>query len=374
MAPSDPPRPSMRRKSSAQNLLSTFNKSTQPGAASGSTTPSVPHYPIPTAPPSSFTSAASSIITASTPTAREWDAQSLHSDGTASTAAPSAGGQPFTQASVEYLRDMVQKRIITLTYMRNVHEGHTHWFHTIAIGRADLDRAFDNYSMKKRTARFTILAMSLAALLDVTHPNDLLRGLLNTLTEWEQNKDEGDRQRLRIWKRPPKSKGGIADYSALPDTADGSYLTVTHVPFALDYTTTLLSLLDILSALYAKISKLLGPSPFPHASQHVLGLSAPHPGVSYLFSGGGQTAADGELYEVAFGGGGPVGGLSSPPPSWTPALGELVVKVDTKCKKITSQLLKELDTLARDGIRDELASLDPLLRNLPIGNEHGDND
>ena len=123
MAPADPPRPSMRRKSSAQNLLSTFNKSTQPGAPSGSTTPSVPHYPVPNAPPSSFTSAASSIITASTPTAREWDAQSLHSDGTASTAAQSVASQPFTQASVEYLRDMVQKRIITLTYMRNVHEG-----------------------------------------------------------------------------------------------------------------------------------------------------------------------------------------------------------------------------------------------------------
>ena len=50
--------------------------------------------------------------------------------------------------------------------------------------------------MKKRTARFTVLAMSLAALLDVTQAIDLLRGLLNTLTEWEQNKDEGDRQRL----------------------------------------------------------------------------------------------------------------------------------------------------------------------------------
>ena len=68
-------------------------------------------------------------------------------------------------------------------------------FHTIAISRLDLDRAFDNASMKKRTSRFTILAMSLASLLDVSQPSDLLRGLLNTLTEYEQNKDE-DRQRL----------------------------------------------------------------------------------------------------------------------------------------------------------------------------------
>lgn len=31
-------------------------------------------------------------------------------------------------------------------------------------------------------------------------------------------------------------------------------------------------------------------------------------------------------------------------------------------QKITSALLKELDTVARNGIKDELASLDPLLR------------
>ena len=33
-------------------------------------------------------------------------------------------------------------------------------------------------------------------------------------------------------------------------------------------------------------------------------------------------------------------------------------------QKITTTLLKDLDQLARNGIRDEFASLDPLLRNL----------
>lgn len=32
-------------------------------------------------------------------------------------------------------------------------------------------------------------------------------------------------------------------------------------------------------------------------------------------------------------------------------------------QKLIGQLLKELDTLARNSIKDELASLDPLLRN-----------
>ncbi|KAG6328155.1 hypothetical protein ID866_10934 [Astraeus odoratus] len=42
----------------------------------------------------------------------------------------------------------------------------------------------------------------------------------------------------------------------------------------------------------------------------------------------------------------------------------MVLKVDAKFKKITSTLLKELDAVARNGIKDELASLDPLLRNV----------
>jgi hypothetical protein len=62
-------------------------------------------------------------------------------------------------------------------------------------------------------------------------------------------------------------------------------LTKYIKPFSLDYQQTLLSLLDVLSEVYNKIAKLLGPSPF-HSAQHMmgpLGLLSPHPGVSYLF-------------------------------------------------------------------------------------------
>ena len=40
-------------------------------------------------------------------------------------------------------------------------------------------------------------------------------------------------------------------------------------------------------------------------------------------------------------------------------------------QKITSALLKDLDTFARNGIKDELASLDPLLRNLSVADDPG---
>lgn len=118
-----------------------------------------------------------------------------------------------------------------------------------------------------------------------------------------------------------------------------------------------------------------------------LGLLAPHPGVSYLFSNQDVTpkpleGTDGSLWGIA---NAPISGqnfgtgLGSPPPSWTAGLGDSILKVDTKFKaslimatlltrtidapqKITSILLKELDAVARNGIKDELASLDPLLR------------
>lgn len=110
-----------------------------------------------------------------------------------------------------------------------------------------------------------------------------------------------------------------------------------------------MSLLDVLSEVYNKISRLLGPSPFPHSQNMMgpLGLLSPHPGVSYLFSGSDPSSAtlsnegEGSLWGIAnanqatatgstmlFAG----GSLGSPPPSWTSSFGEMVLKIDSKFK------------------------------------------
>ncbi|KAF7359242.1 hypothetical protein MSAN_01266400 [Mycena sanguinolenta] len=225
----------MRRKSSAQNLLA-FKSPNPPGTT---TIPSTP--------------------TASTPMNKEFETQSLYSDTTTL-------NNPQPQGtSVEYLRDLVQKRIITLTYLRNIHEGRSHWFHTIMISSADLERVFNNAEMRKRTTRFAILAMSLSALLDIPHTQDLLKGLINTLQEYEQSREDSDKPKIRPAKRLFRSKkrpGMLTDYGASYGDASDTYLITPHIPFPLDYHQTLLSLLDVLSEVYNKISKLLGPSPF----------------------------------------------------------------------------------------------------------------
>lgn len=175
---------------------------------------------------------------------------------------------------------------------------------------------------------------------------------------------------------------------------------------------------------------MLGPSPFPHSTQQMmgpLGLLSPQPGVSYLFaadnnnvnfpnsnqnsntnlhqappfpnngSGYTDTELSGSLWSIANptapGVGGTAGALyggalGSPPVMvWAASLGDMVLKIDGKLKvfimvtllrsdltlaqKITSSLLKNLDTFARNGIRDELTSLNPLLKNMSTDDRSG---
>ncbi|KAK1223211.1 hypothetical protein PQX77_013910 [Marasmius sp. AFHP31] len=410
MEPPPPLKPSMRRKSSAQNLFSSFKSPQQPTSQQAAGTAQAVHHPPPPTLPQTPTTA--------NPMSggREWDAQSLHSDSL-----PTPGATQST--SDEYLRDLIQKRILTLTYIRNIHEGRSHWFHTILISRADLDREFNNNDMKKRTHSFAILGLSLSNLLDIHNPQDLLRALLSLLVEYDSAKPEDmDKNKIKPTRRifGTRMKSGrrtgtaIAEYSGtyVDASTDASYLMMPHLPFALDYHQTLVSLLDVLSEVYNKIAKLIGPSPLPHASQQMmgpLGLLAPHPGVSYLFPevhpaatvgspiansalrGTGspvpaslQTAfiadlenglglancdlnspAGASLYEIANGGPIQHHGRSGST-GWSPSFGEMVLKIDGKFKKITSLLLKELDQFARTGIKEELASLDPLLRNIKM--------
>ena len=110
-------RPTMRRKSSAQNLLSSFKSA----SSSGSIAPQSSNPTPPGATTLSLSTTTSS--TATTPQAREWDAQSLYSDTIGSNMAGAQSPLLAPGTSVEYLRDLVQKRIITLTYIRQIHEG-----------------------------------------------------------------------------------------------------------------------------------------------------------------------------------------------------------------------------------------------------------
>ncbi|KAJ3564112.1 hypothetical protein NP233_g8507 [Leucocoprinus birnbaumii] len=406
----------MRRKSSAQNLLSSFKSAT----SSTQSVNSIPAVPPPIQTGSGTISSvagmsiASALSSATTPTV---STPLVRGDSTESqaqyTASLGATSPPLgSSTSVEALRELLQKRLVTLTYIRNVFEGRSYWFHTLHITRAGLEKVFNNGDMKKRTYRFATLALSLSNLLDINSPQDLLRAILNTVTEYDQAKEDSDRPRMHQKK---KGVSGHSDYAG-SEMGDASYLMMPHMPFALDYHETVLSLVDVVSEVYSKISKILGPSSLPHSSQSLGPLASitPQPGVSYLFaseannhsthypsttyastssshapsqqshlssasnpnlhqfpsatgssatltesSNSGESDTLNSLWAIAnactVGMG--MGANSHPTVHWSPVQSEMIVKIDTKLKKLTSLLLKDLDTLARRGIQDELGSL-----------------
>jgi hypothetical protein len=59
-----------------------------------------------------------------------------------------------------------------------------------------------------RTYRFATLGLSLSNLLDINNPQDLLRAILNTVTEYDQAKEDNDNRPRMVSKGPPRSFDG----------------------------------------------------------------------------------------------------------------------------------------------------------------------
>ncbi|KAL5635848.1 hypothetical protein ACGC1H_004597 [Rhizoctonia solani] len=401
--------PTIRRKSSS-NLL-TFNK--------GSGTPASPPPIRDTAPavPESWdaqsmlsdasggTGAAATIASSTSP---------INTGGsTPTTTAPGPG------TSVEALQHIIQRRLQVLTMLKSSHEGNDFWFNTILLTREDLAKPLNNVKMRNRTYRFTLLCMSLSALFEVqntqiTNPptaSDFLRSLLGTLTEFDQFIGSGAekaglgmmmglvdteaRGKMRNLFRANKAArrpgaNGSSELTANDSSSDHSYLLFPSLPFLLDYFQVLPTFCDILIALYHRLAHLLGTNPSTTASAPFAFLPHPSPppdaSVGSVYSNapgicgtiGGLPGSD--LWSLLNAGLGRDPGLAGAGLGqmvgstgnqgdiiqWTPPLLEMVMKIDVKVKKILSILLKELDAIARDSIRDELSSLDPLalLRNM----------
>ncbi|KDQ12287.1 hypothetical protein BOTBODRAFT_113023 [Botryobasidium botryosum FD-172 SS1] len=376
-------RPGMRRKSSASNLLS-FKSNPAP-------VPAVPANPASNVSPSSV------FPTTANTMAKDWDTQSLFSDastGTGSTAVP----PPPTAAppaSLEAIRDMLGKRITALAHIKHAHEGKSHWLNTILLTSSELEKTLNNVTQRKRTFKFAVLGMSLSNLFDIHPPTEFLRALTNLLAEYDQFQDVNFRPKkrnlFRTSNRPRRAGGaGVNDFAAAySDSGETSYLFSPNIPFSLDYFQVIFSFCEILTEVYQKIRAMIGgPSLFPLVSANVLGPPGSNfwmiPGPTaadpsqmrndgmtspVLSSGADSPGLGGPPSHLTFGSsgfGGPYigGGLGSPPPIWSPVLGDSIIKIDGRFKKIIATLIKELDELAREAIKEELASLDPLLRNI----------
>lgn len=136
-----PPRPGMRRKSSASNLLSSFqgsrNATSQTTGGPGSTLPDNA---------SSFTE-------------------------TTATTASAASSLTVPPSSHESVRETINRRLLAIAHIRQSYEGYawwipaaerwtalltrfhrrSHWLNTVMVDRSDLERTLNNHTMKKRS-------------------------------------------------------------------------------------------------------------------------------------------------------------------------------------------------------------------------------
>ncbi|RIA81957.1 hypothetical protein C1645_836137 [Glomus cerebriforme] len=209
-----------------------------------------------------------------------------------------------TAGSYDFLYELVQKRITTFTYLKQAHEGRIHWFNTICLSKEDLGMVYENVRMKKRTGNFFILGASLAPILDITNPQDYVKSLNVMLQEFEYHTNEHAKQKMKMFFR--KSKIGKDEDTSFQESGEYTYLFVPNIPFDLDYFQTFYTLCDILVDVYNKL-------------------------------------------------------LAGTANMLTASFTESVIKVDGKFKKIIALVAKEIDTLARNTIKEELKSIDPML-------------
>ncbi|KAI8368184.1 uncharacterized protein BYT42DRAFT_121021 [Radiomyces spectabilis] len=202
----------------------------------------------------------------------------------------------------EYLYELISKRVATITYLRRAHGGNTYWFNTILLTKDDLDNLYPNAKMIRRTCNFYMLGVSLGTILEITNTWDYLKALHQLLNEFECYTNDHSKQKMKNIFRKARNK----DENAGSESNDFTHLLLPHVPFELDYLETFYSFSDIIVEAYQKL----------------------------------------------------LSGMDSS--SCTQSYFELVLKCDAKVKKIMSVVTKELDTIARNAIKEELKLIDPL--------------
>jgi len=229
--------------------------------------------------------------------------------------------------------------------------------------------------------------MSLSSVFDVKGA-DILKALTTILSEYDQMPDQppdetGRPKRSLLRKQTKRTGAGLGTSTAGSENLEIEHgLAIgTNIPFSLDYFQTLITFCDVLTEMYTKLRDLVNTIPMLHSG---MAYSVP-PGSGYWIGMQTPNHNNNPLYSQLF----PSDHVSSrnmpelPSPqstSVTPVTAngstsgagagtaDTVLKLDGRFKKIVNQLLKELDAMARDSIKDELSSLDPLLRNTTLSN------
>lgn len=80
-------------------------------------------------------------------------------------------GSPNTSALYTHIQELASKRISTLDYLRQAHEGRRFWFNTVQFSETDIAKlpSYTPNRLSRRAVNFMLLGLSLPTVLDV-HP------------------------------------------------------------------------------------------------------------------------------------------------------------------------------------------------------------
>ncbi|KAI8802816.1 hypothetical protein BJ742DRAFT_831534 [Cladochytrium replicatum] len=201
------------------------------------------------------------------------------------------------------IHEILRLRIHTLEYLKRVHEGNVFYLGGVSIPSDGLAVMYESHKLRKRTLRWLNLGLSIGSLLALSNSVDFAKALNSVMSDFENepgdNGSTGRTMRQLFSRRNRVNADGIGDSS-------NSFLEFAHVPIEVDYVQTFTSLCEVLLASYKKIGR-------------------------------GASTQGSNLQLI-----------------------EPFSKADAKVKKILAVVLRELDVVAKNMLKEELSSIDEM--------------
>ncbi|KAF9377127.1 hypothetical protein CPB97_010389 [Podila verticillata] len=212
--------------------------------------------------------------------------------------------QHFHTQSGDSLPLLVMKRSASWRYLQRVYQGGTVLYNTAILSETELRKTYgpSDEKIQRRTLQYFLLGTSLATILEIPNAADCLRAMYNLIQEYDALTMSESKAKIMFLRNTGRRvlDGG----KSFEETGEYSLLEVRNLPFHLDYIITFTSLCDMIAQTYEK--------------------------------------------------------LGSSDQVWSLTNLEMFQKIDTRFKKILTTVSKELETLAREVMVEELNAMDPL--------------
>ncbi|TPX72781.1 hypothetical protein SpCBS45565_g00094 [Spizellomyces sp. 'palustris'] len=167
-------------------------------------------------------------------------------------------GLPATHVSFETLRDFVKKRIGTFQYIIKMHEGNSHFLSTVIISNDMLVTMHheEKAKVKKRVTKWFHLGYSIGTILGIPSTTDFVRAFSQLVSEYENSDNDSRRNLKRIFSGKTPRGGSTGDQTSQPpDTGVYTYMDTPHLPFDIDHVPTVLGLFEVLTLAYSKFAE-----------------------------------------------------------------------------------------------------------------------